>query len=239
MKEKQDSLALAQEPKPHTPMDLLSTALTNNAAIDVIERLAALQEKAVARDAEQEFNDALNAAQGEIPRVAPDLSNPQTSSRYASYKALDKVLRPIYIRHGFSLSFDETDCPKPDHIRVLCYCSHRGGHTRKYQKDMACDGKGPKGGEVMTKTHAEGAAQSYAMRYLLKGIFNIAVGEDDTDGNIWSQVPERLEWIANCKDTDELMNIFKAAYKECFAANDIEGCKKLVAAKDQRKKDLA
>jgi hypothetical protein len=35
----------------------------------------------------------------------------------------------------------------------------------------------------MTKTHASGAAQSYGMRYLLKGIFNIAIGEEDNDGN--------------------------------------------------------
>jgi len=35
----------------------------------------------------------------------------------------------------------------------------------------------------MTKTHAAGSAMSYGMRYLLKGIFNVAVGEDDDDGN--------------------------------------------------------
>ncbi len=48
---------------------------------------------------------------------------------------------------------------------------------------MPADGKGAKGGDVMTKTHATGAAASYGARYLLKGIFNIAVGDDDRDGN--------------------------------------------------------
>ena len=32
------------------------------------------------------------------------------------------------------------------------------------------------------KTHAVGAGMSYGMRYLLKMIFNIAIGEDDDDG---------------------------------------------------------
>jgi hypothetical protein len=41
--------------------------------------------------------------------------------------------------------------------------------------DMPADGKGAKGGDVMTKTHAMGAAASYGQRYLLKLIFNIAV----------------------------------------------------------------
>jgi hypothetical protein len=36
----------------------------------------------------------------------------------------------------------------------------------------------------MTKTHATGAAMTYGMRYLLKMIFNVAIGDDDTDGNM-------------------------------------------------------
>ncbi len=65
---------------------------------------------------------------------------------------------------------------------MLCYVA-RGGYTRTYKKDVASDGKGAKGNDVMTKTHASGAAGSYGMRYLLRMIFNIAVGEGDTDGN--------------------------------------------------------
>jgi hypothetical protein len=48
---------------------------------------------------------------------------------------------------------------------------------------MPADGKGARGGDVMTKTHATGSAASYGMRYLLKMIFNIAVAEADDDGN--------------------------------------------------------
>jgi hypothetical protein len=144
-----------KELQPHTPMDLLSVALQHNAAIDVIERLAALQEKAMARDSEMQFNEALNAAQSELGRVAPDLTNPQTKSKYASYAALDRKIRPIYTKHGFSLSFNSGDSPLPETVRVECYVSHCGGHTRKYTgPPMPADGKGAKGGDVMTKTHA-------------------------------------------------------------------------------------
>jgi hypothetical protein len=61
--------------------------------------------------------------------------------------------------------------------------THRDGYAREYHIDMPADGKGAKGGDVMTKTHAVGSAVSYGMRYLLKMIFNVAVGEDDDDGN--------------------------------------------------------
>ncbi len=151
--------------------------------MEKMERLLLMQERIQARDAELAFNKALNAAQSEMRPIASNASNPQTRSRYATYDKLDRVLRPIYTQHGFSLSFDEGESPKPDHVRVLCYVSHSDGHTRIYHRDMPADGKGAKGGDVMTKTHAAGAAGSYGARYLLKGIFNVAVGEEDDDGN--------------------------------------------------------
>ena len=49
-------------------------------------------------------------------------------------------------------------------------------------EDKPADGKGAKGGDVMTKTHATGAGVTYGRRYLLGMIFNLVIGEDD-DGN--------------------------------------------------------
>lgn len=154
-----------------------------NVDIDKMERLIAMRERELARVAEQAFNAAMKQAQEEMRPIGADATNSQTKSRYATYSKLDAVLRPIYTKHGFSVSFDEADSPKADHIRCLALVTHDGGHTRVYRKDMPADGKGAKGGDVMTKTHATGAAASYGQRYLLKGIFNVAVGEDDTDGN--------------------------------------------------------
>jgi hypothetical protein len=150
--------------------------------VDKLERLMALWERNESRTAEAAFNSAMSAAQDELRPVAADAENPQTKSRYASYGALDRAVRPVYARHGFALSFDTGDSPLAEHVRVLCYVSHRGGHQRTHHVDMPADGKGAKGGDVMTKTHAAGAAMSYGQRYLLKLIFNIAVGED-RDGN--------------------------------------------------------
>jgi hypothetical protein len=165
-------------------MEVIARAASDpNVDIDKMERLIAMQERIQARDAEMAFNVAMNAAQAEMRPIAANASNPQTRSRYATFDKLDRVLRPIYTAHGFSHSFDEGESPKPDHVRVLCYLSHVAGHTRTYHRDMPADGKGAKGGDVMTKTHAAGAAGSYGARYLLKGIWNVAVGEEDDDGN--------------------------------------------------------
>jgi hypothetical protein len=47
---------------------------------------------------------------------------------------------------------------------------------------MPIDTKGARGGDVMTRTHATGSAYTYGKRYLLIGMFNLAIGDDD-DGN--------------------------------------------------------
>jgi hypothetical protein len=220
----------------HTPMDLLAVALQKEAAIDVIERLAALQEKAMSREALIDFNEALNRVQEKIKRIAPDLENPDKKSKYASYAAIDRVIRPIYSAEGFSLSFTHADSPKPDHVRIVCRVSLRA-HVEMYQIDMPVDTTGPKGTAMMTKTHATAASDSYGKRYLVKDIFNIAIGEEDRDGNAitFSVLDERLDWIESCRDETELQKIFTQAYKDARQVNDQRAMQALIAAKDKKR----
>jgi hypothetical protein len=157
-------------------------AINPEVDIEKMERLLEMHERIQSRQAEADFNASMTGAQSEMGRISSDAYNSQTKSKYTTYGKLDSVIRPIYTAHGFALSFDTGDS-MPEMVRVICLVSHRGGFSRAYHVDMPADGKGAKGGDVMTKTHATGAAMSYGMRYLLKMIFNVAIGEDDTDGN--------------------------------------------------------
>ena len=190
-----------------------STALVNmierfatnpDVSVDKLERLMAMSERMRAQVARERFNAAMSDAQKEMRPIAADADNPQTRSRYASYAKLDRALRPIYTQHGFGLSFNTADSPLSEHVRVVCDVTHSAGHEKPYHVDMPADGKGAKGGDVMTKTHAVGAAMSYGMRYLLKMIFNVAVGEDDKDGNVppeAGQEPDRYaDWVETLED---------------------------------------
>lgn len=151
--------------------------------VDKLERLMAIHERMLKTQAESAFNDALVACQRECGTIAADATNPQTRSKYATYAGLDKRLRPIYTKHGISISYGTEDTPKAETVRVIAHVA-KGGYSRIYRVDMPADGKGAKGGDVMTKTHATGAAISYGSRYLLKAIFNISIGEEDDDGNL-------------------------------------------------------
>lgn len=176
--------AIAKIEEAASLMEVISRA-ASDPAVDVtkLEKLMAMAERLEARNAERDFNIAMQAAQEEMGPVRTDANNPQTRSKYATYPALDRALRPIYTKHGFSISYNTGDGAPADYLRVLAYVSHRNGHTREYKIDMPADGKGAKGGDVMTKTHAVGSGFTYGQRYLLKGIFNIIVSDFDDDGN--------------------------------------------------------
>lgn len=165
-------------------MDVIARAAADpNTDVNKLEKLLGMYERITARESEQQFNQAMNAAQTALRPIAADAANPQTKSKYASYQALDKVIRPVYTQQGFALSFDTGEGAPENYVRVVCRITHSGGHSQTHHVDMPADGKGAKGGDVMTKTHAVGSAMTYGARYLLKFIFNIAVGEADDDGN--------------------------------------------------------
>lgn len=173
---------------PAEPMDMLTMIYraTKDPDIDATKmmQLMEMAERVEARQAQAAFNVAMIAAQEEMEPVRTDAKNPQTSSRYATWAALDRAIRPIYSKHGFALSFDTGDGAPVDHVRVLLYVMHKSGHTKTYRMDMPADGKGAKGNDVMTKTHATGSAFTYGKRYVGGGAFNIIVSDSpDDDGN--------------------------------------------------------
>lgn len=234
--ERQESPVVAQAESATILQVIQRAAADPQCDIEKMERLMAMHERMQARDAETQFNLAMSSAQSEMRPVGADADNKQTRSKYATYAKLDSALRPIYTRHGFSLSFN-SEPAEAEVIRVVCYVSHSAGHTRTYSIDMPADGKGAKGGDVMTKTHAVGSGASYGMRYLLKMIFNVAVGEDDDDGNSASGADLRdaamsdlLRRVDEAEDQEELTKIWKSGVTVLRAARDAKGYEELKAA---------
>jgi hypothetical protein len=179
-----------------TAIDAVMTMIARAAdagQVDVVERLLAWRDKQIALGAERDFKDALAEAQEKMKPVCADAVNKHADNhRYASLAAMDEKVRGIYTAHGFGLTFDTEDIAKPDTVRLVCDVSHRNGHTRRYHLEMPADGTGPKGGAVMTRTHATGSAITYGRRYLLGMIFNLAVSRaDDDDGNAAGCKPQQ------------------------------------------------
>lgn len=223
-----------------TPIQMAYQLLNAGHDLAAVKEMIEFGKVLEADAAEKAFNEAMAAAQKDMGVVATNMANTQTRSRYADYAQLDKALRPIYTKHGFALSFNDGEGAPADWVRIICHVTN-SGHTRTYHKDMPADGKGAKGNDVMTKTHAVGAAQSYAMRYLLRMIFNVAVGEADTDGNapaepITDEQRQNLldlmdEVGFTSADDARLMKVFKIQYLADLPAKDFDRAVALVKGK--------
>jgi hypothetical protein len=135
------------------------------------------------REAEKSFDAAMKNAQKEV--VALKWDKKGDNNHYVKYPTIEKMLRPIREKFGFTQSFDAEVSPVAGQMIFCCDVSHDGGHTKRYRLPMSIDGQGPKGGGVMTGAQAVGNGTSYAMRYLQKMIWNIPmlVDKDDNDGN--------------------------------------------------------
>ena len=70
------------------------------------------------------FNTAMHAAQSEMPIVLKGEYNEHTKSRFAKLDAVSKLIKPVYIEHGFSISFSEDTCEEPGMMLIIAKVRH-------------------------------------------------------------------------------------------------------------------
>lgn len=167
-----------------TPMQLIALAIQHDADPDRLEKLMALQERYEAGQAEKAFAAAMHAAQQDMPVIVRDAGNPHTKTRYALLETIQKQAKPIYQKHGLSLSFGEADCETPNYKRTTCEVRHVDGACHSYHLDLPVDGIGPSGKPIGGMNAVQGAISttSYAQRRLVCMIFNITIAGEDDDG---------------------------------------------------------
>jgi len=175
-------------------------------AIDVakLETLLRMQREILADDARRLFNQAMAQVQSEMQPIVRDAQNTETRSRYARLATIDALMRPLYSRHGFCLSFDSEPIEGAN-IRIVCEVAHEGGHTKSYHLDAALDVAGPKGTPNKSPMHGLGSSVSYLRRYLTCMIFHIVMVDEDQDGNQPRQPIGRL----TPAQTDELWALMR------------------------------
>lgn len=165
------------------------------------------------RQAKIDFDDALNACQAQIGRIAPD-GRRENGIMWATYAQIDRVIRPIYTQAGFAISFSEMEHPEALRMRATL---SRGGISKEFFAEISTAPVNSK----MNELDANASAASRVKRYLLLDIFNIAIGIDADEKKPFTQITERQEadlqeWIdslRNAPDLPQLKGVFADAYK--------------------------
>lgn len=219
-----------------------------------VKELWVMHKEMMDRAASEAFNDALSRAQANIQPIAKDRRNDHTKSSYATLAAINEAITPIYTAEGLSVSFDtyslerDKDLPPLDtgKVRVIGFCSHKGGHTRKYHLDGALDDAGKDGTKNKTGIQAMGSTVSYLRRYLVCMIFNVATA-DDNDGNntggdgkriAEKALADYLSSIEGAATDADVLVAFAKGYNACEDLKDKDSQRLLMAKRDECRKKL-
>lgn len=229
---------------------LAAAAADPRTDMDKMERLFVMHQTMVKQQAEASFNDAMARAQAKIQPIATDRANDHTQSRYATLRAINEVIAPIYSAEGLAVSFDtetknDADPVPEGEIRTVAFVSHSAGHTRRYHLDLPPDDVGSQGKVNKTKVQAKGSTNEYARRYLMRMIFNIATG-DDRDGNPAARNGGQLDESATADHLsaidgagkEDLMRVFGAAWNAAEKARDKGAQRLFIQHRDARKAKL-
>lgn len=184
------------------------TELAKDPTVDPqkLEALVKLQERMIDRTAAQEFHKAMHRARANMPRIRKDgaITNKQgaVQSRFATYEAIDKIVRPLIEAEGLTYGFDYNE-GQQGRLLVTCIVSHTGGHSERYgPMPLAIDTSGAK-----NPTQGAGSSGSYGQRYTLCAAFNIVTEGSDDDGGGRSSAPASVPGL----DLDGLLDAAQIA----------------------------
>lgn len=153
-------------------------AYSKDVDVEKMERLLAMQERILARDAVMQFNTAMAEMQSELPEITEKGKirvNNQVRSTYATFEDINDAVKPILQRHGFAMTF-RTEV-KDNQITVTGVLMHRAGHREETSLPLPSDTSGSK-----NTVQAIGSSVHYGKRYVMSALLNITTRGEDDDG---------------------------------------------------------
>lgn len=148
-----------------------------------IESLWRMKQENDAAVAKRAFHEAMAQCQAVMQPVIRATPNRHLNTKYASYDAIDLVLRPIYTAHGFSVTFGTGRPVAPGNICITCKVKHAAGWEEEtLQLEAPPDASGSQGTKNKTPVQAVGSTVSYLRRYEIGMAFNLVLASDDDDG---------------------------------------------------------
>jgi hypothetical protein len=170
--------------------------------IDKMERLMAMHERMLARQAKAAYNAALAELQPKLPIVMErgGITNAagKVQSKYALWEDVVKAITPVLSDHGFALSFRIGR--DGDRQTVTGILSHSGGHSEETTMSLPMDMSGSK-----NAVQGVGSTVSYGKRYVTQAMLNLASGDDDdgqgSNGNGTISAEQKDELVRLMQET--------------------------------------
>lgn len=159
--------------QPNNAMSVIQQmVVSGNFDVSVAKELLEMQKDFMKQQSIINYNNDFSLMSKEIPIIAKSKKAHTTS--YAPLEDIVKVTQPILSKYGFSVSFT-TEQQNLEAVTVHCILQHKDGHNTSTSLMLPTKAVN----QSMNPMQAIGAAISYAKRYTICGILNIATAQDD------------------------------------------------------------
>lgn len=216
-----------------SPSELLRIAVEQNADLDRLERLMALQERYEAAEARKAYDAAFASFKAEAVTILKNrkvTDGPLKNKSYAELFAVVNAVTPALSLHGLSSSWRITK-DEPTWIEVTCSLRHIGGHSESVSM-----GGPPDGGGAKNAIQARASTVTYLERYTLKAITGLSEQEDDTDGTV-----QAADWTAKVSEAateEELRQVSRDGSKAFADSKNVPGYAAFMRAVQARGAEL-
>lgn len=158
------------------PDTLLALAIQQNADVEKLEKLMALQERWNAQQAKTAYYEAVAAFQATCPMLkrTKKVAFNKTEYHYAPLSEIVETIREPLRASGLSYRWEIED---KDSIVVTCIITHTAGHAERTSMSALPDDSGAK-----NLIQQRGSSVSYLQRYTLIGGLGITSADTDDDG---------------------------------------------------------
>ena len=161
----------------HAPDQFISmierVVLNPQTDVEKLDRMLAMQERILDRNARMEYDEAMAKLQAELPEVEKRASTDK--AKYAKFEHILAAIKPALVKHGFSITPRTKN--DNDSITITAILGHRGGHREETSLVLPSDKTGSK-----NAVQAIGSSVEYGRRYTMNSLLGIATKDADNDG---------------------------------------------------------
>ena len=190
----------------NSPSKLMEIALNQNADVEKLEKLMAMQERWDANQARKQYFEALTEFQSNCPVIKKRKAG--HNYMYAPLSDIVAQIKEPLKSCGLSFRFEQ--CHN-NAIEISCVVTHVSGHSERATMKSDADATGSK-----NMIQAAGSAVSYLQRYTLISALGITTADEDMDGRLGNEIDWLLYMECIRDNFDEIAAIKEAVANKNF-----------------------
>ena len=188
--------------------DIVALCIEKNYSPEFIEKMMILKRQDDLDISKKAHYESIVHFKSKKLELLKDKINKQTgNSPYLSTGKMLAVLNPELADDDLFVDYKLKDSDDYNWMTLTCFLKHKGGYSEETSMTLKVETTGPKGGAVMTDTHARMSALTYLIRGTTTAKLGIAIVDErfDDDGNAAGE----LEYISE-KQLSQIIDMINA-----------------------------